>query len=369
MTSFETLVECMAAIVQNDSDALRAALAGARPDRVVAMSVRHKCHGILLHGILAIEERDPAFRPVLELLKPFGKTAALQNYTVAAQLQELVAILNDAGVNHVLLKTGARLYAGEAIGMWTTFGDLDVMIRREQADAALAALGAIGYRAEYEERSEYYRRFHHHLAPLVPAGIGKPVELHLALALAGHFSIATDWNALRGYFARADGPAGATLRLNPLGTALHLAFHGIRLYRIYDAVTLAFDLRRDPSLLPALRGILSEETIQPVGVLAVLALAARIAGLPSTSDAQTAAFVSWVAHREALPLYLRNRAQFTDAFFGNGGRIRGTCPTLAIPTHPWFDKSPRGRLRVATRTVARVLTGLAAGGYPKRLAR
>ncbi len=365
-SAFETLVEAMTAIVQEQPNRLDAALRNVSHERLFSQAVRHKCAGMLSHGIVAAKLRDRSLAPLLTMLKPHAQSAIVQSFSIGAQLADVVREFNRAGIQHALLKTGARLYAGDPMAQWTTILDLDVLVPRERAMAAFEALTACGYRPERDTAFAFdsYARRHHHLVPLVAPGAGKSVELHVALTPPGWFSLQTDWPALCGHFEQVDGAAGPTLRLDAFARALHMVLHGAGLYRIYDAVLLAMDLRADPQLVGALQSQLANERIQPIGTQGVLALAARMAGVEITTDAAVERFVSWTMRREALPAYLRARAQFTDAWFGNGGRVLGPSTRLAVPNAVLADRSAKGRVLTGMKTAGRLVTGLAAAGCP-----
>ena len=276
-------------------------------------------------------------------------------------MQELIRAFSTAGVECVLLKGAARLYADDPTATWTTLCDIDVLLRRDQAVKAFSTLEAIGYAGTSMHLWEHYLARHHHLVPLDADGNRKKVELHVSLAPPGTLSLANDWHGLSPFFETVSGSAGPALRLNRFGTALHLIVHGIGCYRFYDAVLLAMELRREPCLVGPLQGFLQNERVQKIPADAVLVLACRLAGLHAICDRSVERYLGWIFRREALPRYFQDRVQLIDAWFGNGGRLAGPCTALAWPDVG--ERDIRARTRMFYQSVGRVLSAAATFPY------
>jgi hypothetical protein len=362
--AFDALVACLSGIVRSDRNALRAALRSCSSGALLRQTFRHRCEGILLDGILAAKVRDELPSESLAILKHRGGRAVVQNALLVRQIAEVVRTLRDGGVANALLKTGARLYAGDPQMHSTAICDIDILIRRCDAARACAALLGAGYRTESQELAALYERRHHHLAPFYGSETQKPVELHLALAPPGKFSVKSDWDALASRMETIDGPGGPTLRLDAVGEGMHRVLHGIGLYRLFDVVVLALDMRENPRVAGALERIFSEETTQPIGARAVIASAARMAGVEAAADANAGTYLGWISRREELPAFLRLRAQFADAYFGNGRRVVGPCTRLAAAHVFCRHPSAAERLTIAYRTAGRAFVGFVAMGYP-----
>lgn len=322
IAAFSALVAAMSAIVQHDDAALAESLELTGVQLLVDQAIRHKCGSVLLDGVSRSSVRTPAARRIAQLLKPQAQAAVLQTPAVCAQIDELTETLRRARVPHALLKTGARLRKGDRLASMTCIADLDVLIRESDAAAASAALASVGYRPESHANAGYYGALHHHLEPLVSASRPKPVELHVALAKRWHFSVGTTWKSLERHL-QADAEHPYTYELDRVGMALHLVVHGSGLYRLYDTVLLALELQARPAMAQFLARLFEAERVQPVETQATLALAARIAGVKLRESREAGRLLQWVAKREALPLALRRRARFVDAWYGNGGRMRG----------------------------------------------
>lgn len=83
-----------------------------------------------------------------------------RNERLADQLEEAVVAMNDRGITPVLLKGAAILAAtpGERRGV-RLMSDLDIMIRPDEAETAVAALRAIGYGIHAQAPRESRRWF------------------------------------------------------------------------------------------------------------------------------------------------------------------------------------------------------------------
>ena len=81
-----------------------------------------------------------------------------RNDRLAAQLELTIVALNEGGVTPVLLK-GAATLAAAPRQTWGArlMADLDLLVARDQADAALAALSGAGYELHFQTRPETER--------------------------------------------------------------------------------------------------------------------------------------------------------------------------------------------------------------------
>lgn len=345
--SFRTLADAMRAIVREDTAMLLSALDGCDSQALFSHAVRHKCAGYLLQAMLDCDT-PPSLGRLLHALKQHAKAALLQSFRVREQLEQLIAAFTAAQVDHALLKSAALLYENDDDARWSVVFDIDVLVRESQAERAFQTLLRSGYVCEASaELLEYYRSQHHHLAPLVPLGDGKPVEVHKALAISGRFTARSDWDALANDIERCAGMQ-FTYRLNDAARAWHLLLHGAGLHRLSDVVRIARILRRDPSVLLALYGRIAMERQSAPVLYATLQIAAEFAECGVVPAAgRIDAFVRWMFVREALPAWLRERTQAMDAWHESGYRLREAY-------HRAFPSSEAGSTRpmpVAERLV------------------
>jgi hypothetical protein len=261
------------------------------------------------------------------------------------------------------------LLAGDAITEWTHTADIDVLVPRAAADNAAAALMSVGYRYQFDAATiAGYRRHHQHLAPLLPARAGKPVELHVALMLRSWFSLRCDWEALQGHLEPVSG-ATHVLQLDGFGRVLHLAMHGVSLYRLGDAMHLAEELRRDPALYSRVMLLAGEERIQRIPLLAVLAAGAEIAGLDAQVEDSVRRYLDWSIVREDLPKWCRGRMQLIDAWFADGGAFGGPATHLAFPPVERYDGTATGVAERLRTMAGRVVAGAAGAALARNVTR
>lgn len=330
--TFDALVDAVSACVSGDAAALVKAFSAVPAPEFYAAAVRHRCAGLLLSAIVEMRLHGGAAAELRKLLQRYAAACALDSANLPGQITALVRTLKSAGVPHALLKTAAKLYAGDRRAQWSQTHDIDIFVPAMRAADALDALQQAGYlQSAADGTVRAYRLHHHHLAPLAAPRGGKPVEVHVALAPRRAFSTRTDWDALFATLQEVAGEAGSALRLDAYGRCLHMLLHGAGLYRLSDAAQIAMELAADPPLLAVLSKTAASETVQPVAVKAVLAMAARIACMPFEREAAVDAYLDWVRVREDLPARFRGRMHFVDAWYANGGRLRGPATMLAVP--------------------------------------
>lgn len=359
-SSFDSLASAMRAVVRNDARAFGDAMREWAPREMLGHAVRHKCTGYLLQGLLRYGTPAEA-RELAGALKQHAKAALLQSVSVRSQLDGIVAALSEARVDHAFLKSGALLYEGDDDARWTPVFDVDVLVRSSEGARAFDALRAAGYTCDASPKLRaYYEQAHHHLAPLEPPGDGKPVELHVALALPGKFAASTGWDALAPDLERYPGSAH-TYRLNDCARAWHLLLHGAGLQRLADIVRIARILRADDTVLDRLaRRVAAEDRSRPV-LAATLRIVAGFAERALPQDRNSEAFVRWMFVREGLPEWLRSRSQAMDAWYESGYRLRETCRRAFPPCEP--EAPPRWFGDRAFRLAGRGVAAAIAAGY------
>lgn len=328
---FTSLIAAAAAIEQRRPPDLLAALRAVSPEAMLRAAARHRCLGYLRHGIAELGIRDERASTLMNALRRYAGKAAIQAYEARRQLEQIVGQLSEAQVQFALLKGAARLFRGVRDAEWDTMFDFDILLPRNQFDLAVETLAHRGYRSANPVRLANYRARHHHFAPLQPPIPGLPVELHAQLAPVNSLSLSTDWAASEAYLERVESGKFEAQCFNTLGSAVHLSVHGLGIQRLHDVVLLAKILGAEPGLYQKLADVFKQEQRQSVALEAVPALAARIAGLRVSPAAPVERYVSWVQHRERLTPYVRERSQFGDAWFCNGGKIFGPATRYALP--------------------------------------
>lgn len=145
MQSFLALTRVIAGFIQDDPSAIRAALRSAPAEKIYGQAVRHKCAAVLFETFVQHRLREPEFTALRGMLQKYAATFSLDAVTTRLQIGGVVRSLNAAGIEHILLKSAARLYAGEKLAERSQIFDLDVLVQREEADRAVRALSTEGY--------------------------------------------------------------------------------------------------------------------------------------------------------------------------------------------------------------------------------
>lgn len=353
---FTALVDAVTAAQDDDANALRAAVHSAPAEALFNKAVAHRCAGLLFAAMVRHRIRDERTTLLWRMMQGYAGNCVLDSERSRAQIDAVVRALADGGVPHALLKGAARLRSGDGAARWSHMDDIDVLIPPERSDQAMRALQSRGYRFDCDDRARTkYRTRHHHLAPLVPEGGGKPVELHVNLEYRPWFSSRSDWATLAEHL-RPDAAVPGAFLLDPFGRALHALIHGVALYRLGDAAVLARELRAMPMLLQPLSAWVNAEAKQRVALRAVLALASQIARVPIEADLLARRYLEWVAWREQAPRLFHGRMQLLDAYFSH-------ALSLGIP-----GDEVRGLDRPRMMSV-RIGAALAASAYRALLAR
>lgn len=329
---FAALFAAAQAAEQQRPEQFVAALESTTTKELVRTAARHRCLGYLYRAILEQRVRTTAARAYLDATRDYRAKAALQAFATRSQLREVVATLDAAAIPFILLKGAARLLRRDPEAEWNLMGDLDILVPPESAFAAMATLMEKGYRPYTEgNESEHYDQHHHHLLPLLSPTPGLYIELHRELAVPGTLSLATDWNACAPLAERVSDDGTSALCLNGLGTAFHLLVHGLGFRRLHDTVMLARRLREQADIMGPLQALVAQERLRPVSLQAGVALAARIAGIALPESEPVTRCIAWLWRREMLNTYLRERTQFVDAWYANGGRLFGPATREALP--------------------------------------
>jgi hypothetical protein len=357
--TMQGIVDALAAAARNDAVRLARAL-DFDALRFRAVDRRHRTGAMLGEAARRLGVVDALPNGIADSLRRARLSAALEATRMQRAVETTIAILREAGIPFALLKGAARIYAGSPEAACHPSDDVDVLLRRDDVERAVAAFVERGwYHRDDAARIERFRRSHHHAASLYPPTGGYPVELHHALARPGTLSTATDWDALEPFVVTQKGSAGTVLVLDAAGAALHLAIHAIGLSRLRDVALLA-------ALLPrltfaeraALRNAIAAERHDPIRLAAGVALAARIAGVSWPHDPAVDAYIEWALRREDLPERLRTRCGAIEA--------RAAWPHAAGMAWralvPWWSREAQ-LLALPLRLPARCASNLAAFAY------
>ncbi|HET7813443.1 MAG TPA: nucleotidyltransferase family protein [Candidatus Baltobacteraceae bacterium] len=360
--TYARLVDALGTAAQGNAAELAAALRGCDAQIVFKHAARHKVAPMLLAALAEHRVHEGALQPLRALLQQYAGHALAGAAPLEAQIEAVASLFEKAQIAHVFLKTAGRLYAGDARARWTPVADIDVLVSRADAERAAAVLLQNGYGCSTDEATaQGYKANHHHLAPFDAPGGGKTLELHVGLALPGTFRIASDFDTLAPYFERPRAERPYSFVLNGAGRAIHAMIHGVGLYRLSDAVLIAAELRAQPDLLRDLAALARTDPLQRIGMLAVLYLAARIAGQPAVLDRDAQRYAEWTIWREDLAERYRTRAQLVDAWFAGGGRFVRPALANALPPQRAYNGEPTPLFARSKAIAGLVLAGFVAG--------
>lgn len=152
-------------------------------------------------------------------------TAQAQAEAVRREVDQIMRALAPTGVEVVLLKGAAYLFAGLPAGRGRVFNDVDILVPRAalaQVESALMIHGWAGsHHDPYDQR--YYREWMHELPPLRHIARQSVLDVHHAIApLTGRFKP----DSAKLLAAALDLPAHPGLKvLAPLDMVLHAATH------------------------------------------------------------------------------------------------------------------------------------------------
>jgi hypothetical protein len=208
------------------NDATLAALAEPGLDwpRLSILAERENAYPVFWQRV----SRLPSANVPTDLAESMRRRAMVAQFTLLHQMRMLestLAALNAAGIDSILLKG-----AGLAAGVYKSFverpmGDIDLLVRPEQALGARDALLGAGWMQQgNQDLSEFYAG-HHHLEPFYDAkGSGASLELHTDILSPGHpFNLALEtWWSRRQPVTVGKQPAAAP---SPEHQLLHACVH------------------------------------------------------------------------------------------------------------------------------------------------
>lgn len=308
------LIEALGGAARNDTARLVRALA-VEPEAFRVIAERHRVAAAIGEGVRRLGAAADIPPGIAGVLRRARLDAVMGTTRMQRAVEMSIDTLRAAGVTFALLKGAARVYAGDPEAAYNQSDDVDVLLSRADVDRAVASLIERGWTYRDDRATvERYARSHHHAASLFPPAGDFPLELHHALATPAAISIPTTWDALRPRLIPLEGRAGTVLRLDAVGTALHLAIHAIGLTRLRDVWLLARlleemeDVQRDE-----LRSLIDAERHDTVRLAAAAVLAAQVAGIEWPHARSIDAYIDWALRREDLPQCLRTRCDVLEA--------------------------------------------------------
>jgi hypothetical protein len=249
---------------------------------------------------------------------------AIQTGRVLACVREVRDRFIATGIPHIFLKGGARLAAGDPGAEVQFSGDVDVIVPPESLTKANAALRAAGFRSvaprrSAEGRRRMHDRWHHHAEPLMSPTVNVPVEVHVALAPPAVISERLDYSILHSFVRTVPGPIGEVDVLDPLASAIHLAYHARDLHVWRDIVLLSRLLRTfDAAPRTRFDAYIKAERKDGLRLASAVAAADAIACDSAQAAPNVERYLAWAVMREDLA----NAMRYCDIVEAVVGRCR-----------------------------------------------
>ena len=176
----------------------------------------------------------------------------LRRNVLANSLKDIIAGLNGAGVEPLILKGSMSLISGEPA--WRFQRDIDFTIDPDESPATVRALSDLGYSASKDSGARP-----HHLVPMLKEGLPASIEPHVKLAGARARKVLPD-AALLKYCHRGNWNGAKYSYLSPGASALHgLAHHH---FQNRGYVFGTFSLKGLMEFAHALSGMSNNEIIE-----------------------------------------------------------------------------------------------------------
>lgn len=208
---------------------------------IVETANAHKVCSILYRNLQSIPVDRIPFE-INERLQRMSRAVALQNLRIYEELNRILHVLGDSNIPTIVLK-GAAL----AEGFWRNLSlrqmdDIDILVPEILLDQADHLLRAIGYvRNERYRPAEWYKKHHHHLAPLYNSRNGICVEVHRSLVpLEAPFRVNVErvWERSRDFLL-----GGASCKvLSPEDMVVHLCLESSYCDSLFRRVRTILDI-------------------------------------------------------------------------------------------------------------------------------
>jgi Uncharacterised nucleotidyltransferase len=173
----------------------------------------------LLHAHLSRLQPEHLPPPVAEELRRRARGIARLNLVLVAELQRVLALLEQHGIPAVAFKGAAvALSAYGNLGL-RQFGDLDILVRRPDMRKAQELLAQLGYRLDQQERGWEYH--------LVDDRRQLTIDLHERLA-PRYYPVVADFESLRSRLTPLPAGGGIVPTLPAEDSLLVLSIHLVK---------------------------------------------------------------------------------------------------------------------------------------------
>jgi hypothetical protein len=280
-----------------------------------------------------------------------------------AALVQTAELLEEAGIEHRILKGSAVAHLDYPDPALRSFGDVDMLVRSSQFDDAVEALEAVGHRRKFPEpRPGFDRRFGKGSCLVSPEGY--EIDLHRTLAM-GPYGVKINLDDLWRRSSAFELAGRQFQALGPEERFLHACCHAVlgdnppRLASLRDVAQMRLGRPLDEDL--------TRQFSSSWGVDAVVARAVQMAGdalglEPHTPLANWAAgFPLTRTDRRSLAAYTGTTATYAGKSFAAVRAIPGMRDkaafmfTLVVPTRRYLEQRQERPLRRWVRGLTEVL--------------
>lgn len=181
-----------------------------------------------VHALLERAGRLPLAGAAAEDLARARAKARVDNLLLLARLEQALDLLLARGIRPVALKGVDVLHRFYASFDERTLDDVDLLVRPEERDAAIAALEAAGWTGPAEPERTHWFRSSFELPLTAPGRVGVSFELHWNLGQAKRYRI--DASDLVARAAPLDVAGRSILRLDEHDAVAHLLLHHVQHY-------------------------------------------------------------------------------------------------------------------------------------------
>ncbi|MHB1047806.1 MAG: nucleotidyltransferase domain-containing protein [Thermoanaerobaculia bacterium] len=244
-------------------------------EALFALGRRHSLFPLLYRQLAAAAPREvpPA---ALDRLKGLYQANAARNLLLMGELRRVLRALTEDGVTGIPFKGPLLAAGGYGDLSLRRFVDLDVIVRRDDVERAIATLARLGYRAELAAspaQQAFLVRTQHALSFRRDGG-KLIVELHWAVA-SERFATGQSAESLweRAAMVRVDGIE--VLALAPEDTLLSLCVHGSK--HLWERLAWVCDIAEWVAAHPALRWPELLARAERAGQLRMLLVGLRLA--------------------------------------------------------------------------------------------
>lgn len=245
-------------------------IASAQHERITGMLVRTILDGALPTSPEQAEEAALAHR-----------ASMVTALALEATLFRTAALLEETGIDHRVLKGSGVAHLDYPDPALRSFGDVDLLVRSSQFDAAVEALVAAGHRRKFPEpRPGFDRRFGKGSCLVSPAGY--EIDLHRTLAM-GPYGVGIRLDDLWGRSTTFELGGRQFNALGPEERFLHACFHAAlgdktpRLASLRDVAQMQLARPLDPDLTRRLSSSWGADAV----VARAMRMAADVLGLES----------------------------------------------------------------------------------------